>query len=450
MSDKWLYIPVEIKVREIPAKILLAAVAARNGYKVILGRKAEISKYINSFPAGIFLGFGAQKNFTKEYSNLKKNGFAVAIMDEEGLVTFSDDIYKRLRLSDDTLNESALFLAWGKKQSNILNQAPCPVYETGNVRFDILRPEFRHLLEKEVQSINERFGKTILINSSFGSCNHFDGKERYFTALKEKKIIQNKEDAKFYKRYFELKENVFRAYMEAIPEIAKEFPDHTIIVRPHPSEDYDAWKDAARGADNVVIVHEGSIHPWLIACDAVIHHFCTTALEAFVSDTASIGYRPFRDDKIENDLTYRGSLPAETQKELMTALHKIVDGEIEDLQKIRKQQRPALKEHIENIEGPFAFENILKAFDRHAITTSTKISMCKVHMRKGRTLLGNLYRFLKRGMRPYQKNYMDHKFSSLGKEEIESIISDIGKTVPGLENIKIKKIDKFCFLITGS
>ena len=43
---------------------------------------------------------------------------------------------------------------------------------------------------------------------------------------------------------------------------------------------------------------------------------------------------------------------------------------------------------------------------------------------------------------------MDHKFTSLDKEEIYSIIGDIEKTVPGIKNIKIKKIDRFCFLIT--
>ena len=191
VSDKkWLYMPVEIKVRELPAKVLLAASAARSGYNVVLGRKAELSKYINSFPEGIFLGFGAQKNFAGEYSRLKKRGFSVAIMDEEGLVTFSDDMYKRLRLSGDTLNNVDLVLAWGQKQADLIRgieiENKPAVYETGNFRFDVLRPEFRHLLEKEAHTIRNRFGKIILINSSFGACNHFDGKEHYFKASKRK------------------------------------------------------------------------------------------------------------------------------------------------------------------------------------------------------------------------------------------------------------------------
>ncbi len=453
LSNKWLYIPVEIKVRELPAKILLAAAAARVGYNVVIGRKSELSKYMNAFPKGIFLGFGAQKNFAGEYERLKKRGFTVAIMDEEGLVTFSDDMYRRLRLSDDTLNHVDLMLAWGKNQSRILEQtnpANKPVvYETGNVRFDILRPEFRHLLEPDAQAIKERFGRTILINSSFGSCNHFDGKAHYFEALKKKKILQNEDDTKFYESYFLLKELVFKAYLEVIPQIAKAFPEHTIIVRPHPSEDYSAWVSAAEGVENVKIIHEGNVHPWLLACDAVVHHFCTTALEAFVADTPALAYRPFKEEAIETGIVYKGSIPCETPEGLIKSLRSILGGDLAQIQEIREEQRAMLQNYIENIEGGFAFEKTLAAFDKHVQPTSSHIAIGRVMIRKLRTQLGNIYRFLKRGGRSYENNYMDHKFASLDEAEIRATLRSIGKTHPEFEEINIKKIDHICFLITG-
>ena len=446
-QEKWLYIPIEIKVREIPAKLLLAAAAAHKGYNVVFGRKAEITKYINSMPPGIFLGFGAQKNFSNQYQSLKNRGFSICIMDEEGLVTFSDDMYKRMRLSDDTLEYVDAAFAWGEKQEALLKKyitTPSPeVYTTGNLRFDILRKEFRHLIQAEAQSINDRFGKIILINSSFGSCNHFDGKEKYFESLKTKKIITSQKDEEFYQKYFELKENVFNAYTNAIPAIAKAFTDHTIIIRPHPSENHDAWQDAAQGCPNVKIIHEGSVHPWLIASDAVIHHFCTTALEAFAAETPAIAYRPFKDESIESQFVYDTSITAESNDEVITEIHKILSGE----KTLVQSNADGLSNHIRNLNGAFCFEHMLTALDQHAVKTSQTIYMPKIYMRQVRTMLGDIYRFFKSGKKP-TKNYTDHKCPSMDLAEIQSTVNDINKTLK-YDTISVQKIAPFCFKIAA-
>ena len=268
--------------------------------------------------------------------------------------------------------------------------------------------------------------------------------------LKEKKILQNEDDASFYKRYFKLKEDVFNAYIDVIPKIAEAFPGHTIIVRPHPSENYNAWSEAAKDAQNVEIVHEGSVHPWLMASDVVVHHFCTTALEACASDTPAIAYRPYKDDKIETSLVYKGSVPAETPDALIRELKAIIDNnDTSKLDTIRSEQRNMLNEYIENLVGSFAYEETLKALDQHAVVTNEDINMTRVFARKLRTRMGDTYRFLKRGMKPYEKNYMDHKFPSFSEAELRSMIDDAGESIPDLKNVHIKKIDPFCYVITG-
>ncbi|MGH1376950.1 MAG: surface carbohydrate biosynthesis protein [Alphaproteobacteria bacterium] len=444
-QEKWLYIPVEIKVREMPAKLLLAVAAAHKGYNVIFGRKAEITKYIHSMPSGIFLGFGAQKNFLSQYKDLKAKQFSICIMDEEGLVTFSDDMYKRMRLSDDTLEYVDATFTWGDKQTALLNkyitgQSP-KIYTTGNLRFDILRKEFRHLIQADAQSINDRFGKIILINSSFGSCNHFDGKEKYFESLKTKKIITSQEDKDFYQKYFELKESVFNSYVESIPAIARAFKDYTVIIRPHPSENHNAWQNAAQGCDNVKIIHEGSVHPWLIASDVVIHHFCTTALEAFAAGTPAIAYRPFKDESIESQFVYDTSITAETVDEVITEIHTILSTD-----KTRIQSSPAaLSQHIHNLSGAFCFEHMVAALDKHAAQTSQKINMHKIYMRQIRTMLGDIYRFFKNGKKP-TKNYTDHKCSSMSVAEIQNTVNNINKTLNS-DPVSVQQIAPFCFKI---
>ncbi len=443
---KHLYIPVEVKVRELHAKVLLATVAARQGYHVVLGRKAELMDLTNHVSRGTFLGLWAQENFLKFYKNLKSRGFTTAVMDEEGLVTFSDDIYRSIKLSNDTLSNVDVFLSWGAYQSKVMKGCkpqPAPIIaETGNIRFDILRPEFRHLLEKDVKALKEKYGRFILIVSSFGLCNHFSGAENYFEALKKNKVIRSDEDEKCLRGYMDLQHKIFCSLLDAIPRIAKEFPEHNIIVRPHPSEDFSRWTKAAGDATNVKIVHEGNIHPWLLASECDIHHFCTSALESFAADVPSIAYRPFKDPSIETDLPYRGSLHADTPESLILTLRRIVLGDHAELDAARRAARPYLANYIANLDGDFAFEKILDAIGPHT-PDAEEISCCTIYKRLGRSFLVRIYRGLKKII-GRSGNYVDHKFASFQKRELEDIIRDI----PGKGKINIRKIDQFCFLLS--
>ncbi|MGB4107342.1 MAG: surface carbohydrate biosynthesis protein [Alphaproteobacteria bacterium] len=443
---RWLYIPVEVKVRELQAKTLLAAMAARAGYKVVLGRKAELMALLPYVPRGTFLGMWAQENFLKFYKNLKSRGFAISVMDEEGLVTFSDDIYRSIKLSDDTLSYVDLFLSWGAHQSQVIrgcNPNPPPVLaETGNIRFDILRPEFRHLLQKGADELREKHGRFILIVSSFGLCNHFSGAESYFETLKKNKVIRTEADEKCLRSYMELQKKVFESLLVAVPKVAAAFPEHTIIVRPHPSEDHTKWTNAAGDATNVKLIREGDIHQWLLAAEADVHHFCTSALESFVADIPSIAYRPFKEPEIESDLPYRGSLSAETPEQLIESLKRITSGELEELQALRRTARPHLKNYIANLDGAFAYEQMLTAMETHAPETGETISCSTICTRRIRAVLVQIYRGLKKII-GRGENYVDHKFPSFRKKEIADII----KEIPDAGKINIKKIDQFCFLL---
>ncbi|MCD6150189.1 MAG: hypothetical protein J7J70_00820, partial [Deltaproteobacteria bacterium] len=53
--NRSLIIPVENQVRELDAKLLLACIAARHGFSVIIGSRLEISFRIGAFPPSIYL-----------------------------------------------------------------------------------------------------------------------------------------------------------------------------------------------------------------------------------------------------------------------------------------------------------------------------------------------------------------------------------------------------------
>ena len=75
----------------------------------------------------------------------------------------------------------------------------------------------------------------------------------------------------------------FKEFIAFIETISDDPQLPNIIVRPHPSEDHQAWNRAISHLPNVYCVYEGSVSPWLLASEGLIHRGCTSAIEAFFS-----------------------------------------------------------------------------------------------------------------------------------------------------------------------
>ena len=63
------------------------------------------------------------------------------------------------------------------------------------------------------------------------------------------------------------KAELFGYFLKLVPILAEKFPEKSIVIRPHPSESFEAWRAAGNGFDNVHVVHKGHVHPWLLASD---------------------------------------------------------------------------------------------------------------------------------------------------------------------------------------
>ena len=188
------YIPVEVKNRELHAKVLLAAHAARRGFDVVLGRKNDLNELVVRMPAGVYLGLGAFENFHPFYARLRQLGFAVVVNEEEGLVTYSDSMYIDMRVSRLTLEHVDELLTWGGESQRVLAQAfpefGQKFHITGNPRFDLLKPKSRRVYDDEMRAIMAQYGDYVLVCTSFSSINHFDPKLDYLQSLIDKKTLR--------------------------------------------------------------------------------------------------------------------------------------------------------------------------------------------------------------------------------------------------------------------
>ncbi|MGD8447363.1 MAG: hypothetical protein PVI94_27935, partial [Desulfobacterales bacterium] len=281
-----LIVPVENQVRELDPKLLLACIAARRGFSVIIGSHREIDLHISSLPQGLYLNKSMTDRNLKMFRIMENLGHEILTWDEEALVHLPADTYYSRRLSPIAIRYNSHLFAWGEDNAELWRRYPhlppeIPIHVTGNPRSDMLRPDLRPFYEPEAEKLRKKYGDFILVNTNFNHVNAFFPAQNLFRPVKnagqtpqfgKAAVGMSREYAEGLRDH---KQNIFKAFKQMIPALDKAFPDHKIIVRPHPTENQQVYKDIAKDCNNVRVTNEGNVVPWLIATKAVIHNGCT-------------------------------------------------------------------------------------------------------------------------------------------------------------------------------
>ena len=143
MRDKPLLIfPIEIKARELPARLFLAGLAVQNGYDVIVGRSKTLHRALYKFPRGIIVENDAQPRSFQFFNKARKMGFKIIAWDEESLVTLTDEIYAKLRICPNTIKLTEKFFCRGEGDLEAIRVLHPSISDklvaSGNPRLDIL------------------------------------------------------------------------------------------------------------------------------------------------------------------------------------------------------------------------------------------------------------------------------------------------------------------------
>jgi surface carbohydrate biosynthesis protein len=419
-----LYIPVEVKNRELHAKVLLAVHAARGGFDVVLGRKNELNELIVRMPAGVYLGLGAFENFRSFYARLRRLGFAVVVNEEEGLVTYSDSMYIDMRVSRSTLEHVDELLTWGGENQRVLTDAfpdfGQKFHITGNPRFDLLKPEGRKVYYNEVKAIEAQYGDYVLVCTSFSSINHFDQKLDYLQSLVDKKTLRSQASIDNFKRYLEVKKRTFKAFQEAIPRLSAAHPSVNIVVRPHPAENSQAYLETAAGLPNVHVDSRFSVQPWILGARALVHHYCTTSIEALAAGTPRFALRPMKDVLSEKDIPFGCSVECEDVGELLAQV-------ADCLAAGRGNWKPPLLPrdyswYVYNIGEPWAASVIAERLQGLGRANGLRLGSARGLQTQMARWAYALRKLARRVLRRNAHRYLDHKFAPLSLPEVESIL----------------------------
>jgi surface carbohydrate biosynthesis protein len=445
----YIYLPVEIKAREFHGKLLFALFAAEAGYNVVIGKQKEVRDKLPGLVPGIYVDKSTARSKEKWFNRFRRLGNRLVAWDEEGLVIHEAQ-YVKSRFSAKSFDQLEVFFDWGSTQAEaICKEYPAArqhIVLAGNPRFDLLRPEVRDFYKDGVQRLRKEHGRIILFNTNFGFYNHFRGRE------KGKEIFMKSSSHKgeqFIDDWIKYHKDLFEYFIAMIPWLSNSFPDHSIIVRPHPSESIERWEKAVGGYCNVKVIQQGSVLEWIAASDLMIHSNCTTGIEAFLLGVPSIAYRPIISEKYETYLPNAVSTNIYDFNALKEVVEDIiVNGNVKKYTEDGELKTTAAQ-YISNLDGPLSCETIIESIGQISLP---HLSMKDRLIRMGQIIFDQLNR-VRQGSGKFLRNHRDHvrydeqKFPHLCREEIEECIDSYQHVLQRFDKVQARDLGGTCYMI---
>jgi surface carbohydrate biosynthesis protein len=450
-----LIIPVENQVRELDPKLLLACIAARRGFSSVIGSHREIDFRIASFPRSLYLCKSFTVSNLKMFRIIHKLGHEIVSWDEEALVHLPSEMYYSRRLSPFTMKYVSHLFAWGEENAELWRQYPefpaeLPIHITGNPRNDMLRPEMRPFYESDVKEIRNVYGEFILINTNFNHVNSFSPVQNLFQPVKKlgEEAVFGKAARGMTREYAEgfrdHKTAVFKDFQRLIPDLEKEFPSYTIVVRPHPTENQDIYNRIAANCERVRVTNEGNVVPWLMATRALIHNGCTTGVEAYVMGVPAISYRATVNDYYDFGFYLLPNLLSHQCfdfEELRITLGKILAGE---LGAAYGEEREALIErHLAAQNGQLACERIIDVLEE-IMEGRSELPIPALPDRFGGWCRANVRRLMKR-TKAYLSDsqpppeFHRHRYPGISLEELRERILQFQQALGDRRELQVKQ-----------
>jgi surface carbohydrate biosynthesis protein len=324
-ENNYLIIPIEILCRELDSRLLLALECLKRRYNVILGEQEAVKENICNFSKGIYFDKSLAKNKLPFFKRLKVLGHKLVSNDEEGLMAINNTYsYLNNRHCDENFMNCELFFCWGEDERRLLNNY-YPKYKnkiknSGNIRVDLWEIDLtKKLYEYEINEIKNKYNKYILMATNF-AYPHSRGDESFlFKQAVHFGVINNPGEYYLWQNKREYKIKCYKAFKSLVINLSKSI-DSNIILRPHPAENVDHWKQITKDL-NVHVESDYSISPWISEAECVIHNSCTSGLESYYQGTRTISYLPYTENEDVRHPSNTVSRIAENESQIIQFLN---------------------------------------------------------------------------------------------------------------------------------
>jgi len=466
-----IYIPIEIKVRELEGRLLLALAAAERGHTVIVGEKKDTIGLATKglLPPGLvhLKSITPHDSMKNMLSKLNKNGHAVTVQDEEsGLLDETYDTFARLRFSEETIKAVDKVLAWGHYDLRSLKQfyssQSKKIVVTGSPRVDFWRKDFAEYYSDHADSKNLEGKPYFMVVSNFSGPLCMNRFWNVMARLNEAGYFEREEGRE--KREYEnaaYQTRLIGEFVFMIRGLKKRFPDHNILVRPHPVESVEGWEKLIGNVPGVYVKREGTISPWIRHAKAIIHNGCTSAMEAAISGQNRIAYRPIPHE-IEREIPNKISLNAFSIEEL----HQLLEGMLNN-QDLHKEDEH-YNEIQEIVHDRFAISEDTIAADRiidewesiekiKGLSATSAQILWKAKESDGllKSLIKSLYSTVRRQVKSIDNSEDEKllntsfKFPFFKETELKKIQNGLQRTVNRFDSVQYERFGKKSFILTS-
>jgi surface carbohydrate biosynthesis protein len=440
-TRKWVFLPIEVKSREMQSRLLIASELARRGYGILLGKKVLRGRkfpgivLFNSFGGGI-------------YKELSEQGNKIIVMDEESIVRSKGWIKERF--NSEKFKFIEFYVSPGHSLSKELNELSSidgrKILTLGNPRIDLLGTKLNFVHDKQIKRIKKIHKDFILVNTAFPYGN-FLMSEQFLIQQHLKRnspLTKSAENAcieemlNLIKHYNEKKEN----FLNGLMYLLKSLPEVNFVLRPHPGENPDFWKRALKAHKNIKVVKKYNVIPWIKASDLLIQSGCTTAVEAFALKTPCISMELTQNNVADPQLPKQLSLVLDSSQKTCDFIKEFLRDKSYYYKKIDYQRQSQIFEHHVEYNKGESFKKICDQIDKIKI----KQNQVTLKKRSKNQSIGKIKNYVF-SLYNRQGRYEKYKVESLSISEITKFIESYLVENQYQEKIEVLRTDFNQYLI---
>lgn len=285
IEKKVIYLPIELKARELFPYLLLALTLIKSDAIVHIGGYNEVLSYIKNKRQknGALLLKGGMRG--EKLKHIKKKLDGVCIFDQEitPIVECRDEIRKRVPKSSLKYIDKIFYL--GEFHRGIAREEiPCSPMRpelsvVGWPKLDLYADFAKPLWSKKLETIKGKHGDYLLFSSDFGCISLSNKKE----ILRKIEIgLECEEEISLPSLEYDLNKRIenFNRCLALLREVDNDPRYPRVIVRPHPGEPKSVWHNNLRHFKKTFVEMDSEITPWILGAKAVLHRGCTSALQA--------------------------------------------------------------------------------------------------------------------------------------------------------------------------
>ncbi|MDZ4405791.1 surface carbohydrate biosynthesis protein [Prosthecobacter sp.] len=442
-GTKALLFPVETISRELDFKLVLAGYCARPGNQIFLGNHTDIYELGKRLRHGLYVGKNvlnvSPTRLRVCYDDLKQNHCRVIYLDEEGAIfaggpnDWKEDMIRKF--DPRWLNAEDHACAWGTFQEQLYHdlKPACDknIALTGHPRFSLCHDRFLPLYQNEINDLKRQHGKFILVSTNFTRGNFGTGPEYFF---KRYHVTPDSPLRSPLIQEFAYHQQKLAIFIRLVSRLSDSFPDHKIILRPHPSEGHAIYQAILKYIPRAEIQVHGSLTAWLRAADALIHCGCTTGIEGWLCGTYVLNYQPLHDERFERRIPNLVGERCEAEDDVIARLSTALTLEEPPHTTLTPEALALMKSLIDNVEqSTESFEKLarLVASVEDELPATTAIASLALFARRGvserlkRAIRSRYPRFIK----PWKprNTYQHQRFPGLDPVVIDSKLAFVSE-----------------------